>query len=302
MTIFGPALVAFVVSVTANPRLPQPSQQPTGQAPQPVQLDRSAAVTPGDQVAARVAGTGGTVRDKVDRLVSWMTSEFAWTATDYQQRTPEQIIERRAGNCADLARVLARLLDTVHIRYRMVREINIQPESESREANAERRIATGGPRFSVFGARHNDHTWLEVLDPETGTWFPADPAVGVVGLDRWIRARLALEERTKPPVPAVLPIVEAMLEPFAVVVVGELHENRSAYYLLDAFDSAYAGRLHTLPAWKDWSESVADLAPLAARAFAGEVNLHEHREAIARAADAYDQLRRQAAAASLSLK
>ena len=302
MNALGPALIALVVSVTLGQQSVHAAQHATPQPSQPVQHDRPAAGVSADQIAARVAGPGGTVRDKVDRLVSWMTGEFAWTATDYQRRTPEEIIERRAGNCTDLARVLARLLDGVQLRYRLVREINIQPESESREANAERKIATGGARFSVFGARHNDHTWLEVFDPDSGTWFPADPAVGVVGLDRWIRARLALEERTKPPVPAVRPIVDAMLEPFAVVVVGEARDDRSTYYLLDAFDRAYGGRLHALPAWKDWSGAVAELTPLAARAFAGEENLHEHRETIARAADAYDQLRRQAAAATISLK
>ncbi len=246
-----------------------------------------------NELAARVTGSEGTVPDKVGRLVSWISSEFAWTATDYQQRTPEQIIERRGGNCADLARVLARLLDATHIRYRFVREINIQPESDSREANAEKKIATGGPRFSVFGLHHNDHTWLEVFDPDGAGWFPADPAVGVVGMEQWIAARLALGQRRQPLVPATLPIVQAMLEPVAVIAMAEPAEDRSAYYLIDAFDRAYGGTLHSLPSWNAWCTSVRELAPLAAGAFAGEINLHERRATIAQAAAAYEALRRQ---------
>ena len=141
----------------------------------------------------------------------------------------------------------------------MVREINIQPASESREANAERKIAAGGPRFSVFGARHNDHTWLEVFDPDSGRWFPADPAVGVVGLDRWIRARLALEQRTKPAVPAVVPIVEAMLEPFAVVVVGDPRVDRDGDVFreqsLGDFARLGRGKFSEVPQGFEWHRS-----------------------------------------------
>ncbi len=250
---------------------------------------------PVDLLAARVAGSDGSVQDKVSRLVSWISNEFAWTATDYVQRTPEQIIERRGGNCADLARVLARLLDGVQIRYRFVREINIQPESESRQANAEKKIATGGPRFSVFGLRHNDHTWLEVFDPAARIWFPADPAVGVVGVDQWIASRLAIGDRRKPLVAATVPIVQSMLEPFAVVAMTQPAEDRSAYYLIDAFDRSYGGSLRSLPAWNAWCTSVRELAPLAARAFAGEFNLHERQATIVQAGAAYDALRAQGA-------
>lgn len=276
------SLVPFVMMFVAGVAL---SAQSPGTTSEPI-----------DVLAARVAGSDGSVPQKVERLVSWISREFAWTATDYQQRTPEQIIERRAGNCADLARVLARLLDAAQIRYRFVREINIQPESDSRETNAEKRIATGGPRYSVFGRRHNDHMWLEVFDPDgAARWFPADPAVGVVGLEQWIAARLALAERRKPLVPATVPIVEAMLEPVAVVAMTGPGEDRSDYYLVDAFDRAYGGSLGSLPAWTAWCASVRELAPLAAGAFAGKVNLHERAAAIARAAAAYETLRREGA-------
>lgn len=248
-----------------------------------------------DALAIQVAGPG-SVADRTGRLVEWINRDFAWTATDYQQRTAEQIIDRRAGNCADLAKVLARLLDAVRIRYRFVREINVQPASDTRQANAESRMRTGGVRYSVFGFRHNDHAWLEVYDSEADAWMPADPAVGVVGAGDWVRARLALADRRRPAVAAVVPIVESMLVPIAVLAGAD---DRSAYYLLDQFDRAYSGRLSTLPAWGAWRTVVGELGPVAGRAFAGEANLHERSEMIARAADTYDALRRQAAAAGL---
>lgn len=250
-----------------------------------------------DVLAVRVAAEG-TAAERTGRLVAWINREFAWTATDYQRRTPEEIIERRGGNCADLARVLARLLDAAGIRYRFVREINVQPASDSRQANAERRIAASGARYSVFGRRHNDHTWLEVLEPGSGEWIPADPAIGIVGAGQWIRARLAFSERLRPAVPATVPIVETMLVPFAVAAGNE---DRSAHYLIDAFDNAYGGRLHALPAWTRWTAVVRALAALAAGAFSGELNLHEHAEVIARVADAYDALKQEAARARLTL-
>ncbi len=251
-----------------------------------------------DALANGVAG-GGTAAEKTARLVRWINHQFAWTATDYVQRTPEQIVERRAGNCADLAKVLARLLDAVHVRYRVVREINVQPESDGRETNAERKIATGGARFSVFGRRHNDHTWLEVLEDGVGAWIPVDPAVGVVGIEEWISARLALDNRREPAVAATVPIVKAMLAPFAVVAGTE---DRSAHYLIDEFDRAYDGRLQSLPAWPHWCSLVKELGPLAMGAFAGNVNLHQRSATIAEAADTYEALRQQATAAGLKSK
>jgi hypothetical protein len=168
-------------------------------------------------------------------------------------------------------------------------------ETETIEALAARiagpKMASGGNRFSVFGRRHNDHTWLEVFDATSATWIPADPAVGVVGIDQWVAARLAFEGRREPVVAAAVPIVKTMLVPIAIVVMGEAREERSSYYLVEAFDRAYGGRLRALPSWSRWVEAVRQLAPLSSGAFAGEVNLHEHAATIAQAADAYDRLR-----------
>jgi hypothetical protein len=245
-------------------------------------------------LAARIAGSGGTPEERTRRLVAWINTEFVWTTTDYEPRTVDDIIRRRGGNCAELSRVLARLLDLSGIAYRTVREINVQPESARRQANAEDRIAKAGWRMSVFGRTHNDHVWLEVSDG-AGGWVPADPSVGTVGLDEWVAARLGLNDRRPPAVAAAAPIVADMLVPIAVVLAGQRAEARSEAYLVKGFDAAYGGRLSTLPAWPAWVEQVRAFAPLACGAFAGTVNLHEHAAAIDGLGATYRALQRQAA-------
>src|SRR5690349_1314344 len=74
-----------------------------------------------DVLAKRVAGEGDSLT-RTQRLVSWMSSRLEWVATDYEVRTPEQILTRGAGNCADLASVLERLLRPAGISYRWVAE------------------------------------------------------------------------------------------------------------------------------------------------------------------------------------
>ncbi len=244
-----------------------------------------------DALAIRVAGTGRSA-ERTQRLATWINTEFHWTATDYQTRTADEVIARRGGNCAELAKVLARLLDAAQIRYRRVREINLHPESTRRQENAEALVKQRGYSATVFGRRHNDHVWLEIEDPLEG-WVPADPSVGTVGTKEWVAARLALAGRTKPAVPAVAQIVKDMIAPLAVVSADAPREDRSAHYLIDGFDQAYGGRLALLPAWKDWTRQVRAFAPLARGAFEGKVNLHEHAAAIDALAGTYSRLQQE---------
>jgi transglutaminase-like putative cysteine protease len=80
-----------------------------------------------------VAGTGSALA-RTRRLVDWINDGFDWSATDYQRRTPMQVIARRAGNCAGLASVLCLLLDSLGMRTRWIREINVQPGPTPRRA------------------------------------------------------------------------------------------------------------------------------------------------------------------------
>lgn len=252
-------------------------------------------------LADSVAGSGTTfVRTR--KLVYWINDTFQWSATDYQQRSPAQIIARRAGNCADLASVLDMFLDSLGVRTRWVREINVQPgRTERRQRTADSLVRARGNAFSVFGLQHNDHVWLEVWDDSSSSsWFPADPAYGVVGLADWSAARLAMEERPKPRVAAVEPIAADMVVPF-VVVAGERRggpylDDRTATYLVDGFNRLYGSALTALPSWPRWVASVESLSPKARAAFEGRENLHAATAEIAELKATYDALTREAGA------
>jgi len=255
-------------------------------------------------LADSVAGAGSAF-GRTTRLVYWINDTFRWSATDYQQRTPAQIIARRAGNCADLASVLDMFLDSLGVRTRWVREINVQPgRTERRQRTADSMVAARGNSFSVFGLQHNDHVWLEVWDDSSSGWFPADPAYGVVGLADWSAARLAMEQRPKPRVAAVEPIAADMVVPFVVVAGdrrgGPYLDDRTSVYLVEGFNRLYGSALSSLPSWPRWVESVALLSPRARAAFEGRVNLHASTAEIAMLKSTYDALTREAEARRMS--
>jgi len=250
------------------------------------------------QLTRAVAGDSTSTAEKTERLVKWINTNFQWSATDYKSRTVEEIVSRRAGNCAELAGVLAALLKAADLRYRWVAEINIHPRSESRQATAAGFVTTRGKQMSVFGLRHNDHRWLEVYDEKMQSWFPADPAVGVVGTRAWVAARLGFGERPASPVPAIASITKSMITPFVVIALasrsGKLDEDRSRHYLIDEFNAFYGGKLAKLAAWAEWETLIGQLSPLATSAFAGETNLHEHANLIEQLAQVYEKLEKQA--------
>lgn len=250
-----------------------------------------------DALARATAGTGGSL-ERARRLVAWVNGSLRWTATDYEQRTADEIIARGGGNCAELSRVLERLLRPAGIRYRWVAEINVQPPRPDRQARAARLVDERGARLSVFGLRHNDHRWLEVLDDGTGRFVPADPSIGVTGIRRWVLYRASLGPRPVPALPDVADVVRDMIVPIAVLVpasAGQPAEDRTDLYLVQELGAAYGGRLAGLPAWEEWTRRVRGFAPRAAAAFAGTFNLHEAAGEIAGLAEAYESLRQQAA-------
>jgi hypothetical protein len=255
-------------------------------------------------LADSVAGTG-SILGRTRRLVHWINDTFEWSATDYQRRSPAQIIARRAGNCSELASVLDMFLDSLGIRTRWVREINVQPaRTERRQRTADSLVKARGNSFSVFGLQHNDHVWLEVWDETAGAWFPADPAYGVVGIAEWSAARLAMAGRPRPRVAAVEPIAADMVVPFVVVAGdrrnGPYDVDLTSLYLVDGFDRLYGSGLSTLPSWPRWVELVRSLSPRARAAFEGRENLHESTEDIAQLKATYDLLGREAAARRLT--
>jgi hypothetical protein len=197
----------------------------------------------------------------------------------------EEILARGQGNCADHAKVLQACLEAGGLRVRWVQEINLQVPSEARRATARAKVRASGPRYSVFGYRHNDHRWLEVWDPERQAWFPADSSVGVTGLSAWVQARLGFGARPEAIADLIAPVfVEALSGP------GQ-RERRTEAYLLDAFGAAEGGRIRRLPGWPAWVEAVRALEAPAARAFRGEEDLHPLESRFEALAEAYGRLR-----------
>lgn len=254
-----------------------------------------------DNLARTVAGAGDSVT-RTQRLVSWMNSRLEWVATDYQSRTPEQILARGAGNCADLSSVLERLMRPAAIPYRWVAEINLEPASDEREANAREMVKEGGPKMSVFGRRHNDHRWLEVLDERSSEWVPADPSTGLVGTQPWLLARVAFEERPPALVPAAAASLADMIVPLTIFVTKDkagVRVDRSQHYLIDELDRLYGGKAHTLPSWTAWKAAVQRFAPIAQGAFDNRIDLHQQSALIDELATAYAALTKEAHAAGL---
>lgn len=243
--------------------------------------------------AERLTSEGANDFEKVHTLVAWLAQNLERKATDYQQRTVQQIIERKGGNCNELAQVTVALLKELGMPMRRVREINIHRESDRRQETAAKMVAEQGNQMSVFGRQHNDHVWIEVYDRVQKKWFPADPSLGVVGEEEWLRARLGFGPRK-----TLDPTSEDMIAPFAIFVFqpGSEPIDRTQHYVIDGFDRIYHGDLHQLPAWSDWTRLVKFLSQHALAAFQGESNLHEQNDKIAELAKVYQKLKAQESA------
>lgn len=228
-----------------------------------------------------------TTRGRAAKIVAWYATNLDWTATDYQRRTVDEILARRGGNCDELARVAVATMKALGMEMRTVREINLHVESDQRQKNAEAKVRERGAAMSVFGRRHNDHVWLEIRD-EDGSWFPADPSLGVVGEREWVQARLGFGERV-----TMDPASADMIAPFAIFVFGPdgVVESRTRHYTIDAFDEAHDCALRALPSWKEWIEVIGGLEEKAKGAFQGEFNLHQAEGEIRRAHEVYAKLR-----------
>ena len=238
-------------------------------------------------IAMSVAGGEGSTGDRAKKLVKWMNENFEWTSTDYKQRTVEEIIQRRGGNCAEQAKVLMALLKAAGIQARWVQEINIHPKSKRREEDAKKLIVKHGNKFSVFGYMHNDHRWLEICDDAIDMWIPADPSLGIFGEKDWIKVRLGFGERPK--------ATKDMIVPFVVIIrqKGHLVEDRSEHYLVNEFNMYYDNKLNKLSAWPRWVSTVRELSKLGSAAFNGEINLHEHTNLMIQLEQAYLELKKE---------
>lgn len=228
---------------------------------------------------------------KATSLMNWVSNRLEWLATDYKRRTVKEILERGGGNCYELAEVYLALVKEMNIKSRPIAEINLSRLNHDRQRTAQQLIREKGSRASVFGARHNDHRWLEVHDDTSGNWLPVDPTMNVIGVERWVKARLGFGKRvTIDPV-----ITDDMIAPFAVFVTDgsktNMIENRSAYYMVEQFDRAYDHALSKLPSWNRWVALIDSLSMQSKSAFESKENLHLHAKQIEELDAVYHRLK-----------
>jgi hypothetical protein len=276
-------LVTAVFSTTSKPH--HHTAPPVSAVADTSQLDLS-------RFAASIVKGARTDYERAVRLLDWLSHNFKWLSTDYKQRTVKEIIDRGGGNCFELATVYMALIKTLSIKYRQIAEINIQPESERRRESAEALIAKRGFSASVFGARHNDHRWVEVYDEASRSWIHADPSVGVIGLEPWLKSRVWFGKRWA----IDTSITNDMIVPFAIFTTDstrKMLEDRTAYYLVTSFNRLYGGRLSSLPSWSEWVSELKAIGDKCRGAFDGRTNLHLHRADIARIASTYEKLRKE---------
>lgn len=231
---------------------------------------------------------------KAKTLLNWLSNNFEWKATDYEKRTVNEIIIRKGGNCFELAMVYMALLKELNLVYRPIAEINIHKLSEQREQTANEKVKASGNKMSVFGKQHNDHRWVEIFDEKTKEWIPADPTMGIIGFDQWLKARAWFGERHT----INEEFSSDMIVPFAIYVVNNdnkslMEENRTNYYMITKLDALYNNQLSKLSSWNKWVDGLKTLSIAAKKAFEGEENLHKYADKISDLAFIYQNLKQE---------
>ena len=239
--------------------------------------------------AKEVSKGQGSELGETRAIVGWLVANFEWETTDYQKRTLQQIIERRGGNCNDLATVAMAAMAKLDIKIRKVHEVHIRTEDKARGERAhELAKEKGSNAYSVFGRHHNDHVYLEIYDSTVKDWFPADPWSGLVRHEEWLKGRVWFGKRS-----SLAPDGKEMIVPigiFAADGTGNFTIDRTKHYLADEFDRLYKGKLHRLPEWKDWSTGLDLLKDKVGGTFAGTVNLHDYESDIDNLATMYEKM------------
>jgi Transglutaminase-like superfamily len=244
--------------------------------------------------AEEVSTSSSSELGRAKAIVLWLTQHFDWKETDYKRRTVQEIIDRRGGNCDDLAAVALAAMNELHLQLRRVHDVHVRTPSPERGERAHELVKEKGDEYSVFGRHHNDHVWLEVYDSAAREWYPADPWSGLVGLDEWMKARVWFGKRA-----SLAPDAPEMIVPIGIFAADDASHftiDRTKHYLVDEFDRMYGGKLHTLPAWSQWVALLDQLDDKVQGAFAGTTNLHDYESQIDSLAATYEQLRSEAPA------
>jgi hypothetical protein len=231
---------------------------------------------------------------KAEKLLLWLSNNFSWLATDYKSRTVKEILYRGGGNCYELSVVYMAMIKELGIQYRPIAEVNLHTETPRRQVDAEKLVTEKGNRMSIFGFNHNDHRWIEIYDEEKNDWVPADPSMGVIGFENWLKARAWYGARN-----TLNPdLVKDMIVPIAIFTVGkagEMLENRTKHYVVDGLNKLYNNRLAKAPEWNAWVAGIEKISEYCRETFKGERNLHQSQAEIKALGDIYYKLKNYAA-------
>ena len=242
------------------------------------------------RIAAEVAGDVDGVVAKAAALVRWVHGHVVWMESKVgPPRSVSRVLADGFGSCGDINHVLWGLCETQGIAVRTVSEVGLLAPNALRGAFAASEVRRRGDRASLNGSRHGEYRWLEI-GTESGDWIPADPCLGVCGLDAWVRARLMRTGSNAAGCGDRLPLL-----PLALVLVRD-HGcvGRSEPYLVEGWDAVDSGGLHRLPGWPAWRRAVCSVEPLVLGAMDGRVNLHRHLDRLADTVAAYRDLCSQA--------
>ena len=224
--------------------------------------------------------------EKVKQIFSWINDEFEWVETDYVERTAEEILIRKAGNCAEHAKVVEKVLNYIGIKTRWILEINSQPESIERQNFSNDLIEKDGDFYSIFGWNHNDHRWLEYYNNNTRQWVPIDTAFGVLGLNHWLEMRLSFSTESISNSQQIIPFCIVSLDSNSAP-----SEVLSNFYLIDQFDKYYNGVLSQSTLWEEWQTLINQLTDLGIATYRSQNNLHKQQDVIKQFTDLYRKLK-----------
>ncbi|HFK1764351.1 hypothetical protein AT258_20265 [Bacillus wiedmannii] len=224
--------------------------------------------------------------EKVNTIFSWLNEEFEWVQTDYVERTVEEILAKRAGNCAEQAKVVEKVLTHIGIETRWILEINSHSESMERQNFSLNLIEKHGDFYSIFGWNHNDHRWLEYYNNNLKQWIPIDTAFGVLDINHWLEKRMSF---TRESIPTTQKII-----PFCIVALSakrDVSEILSNFYLIDQFDKFYNGTLSETTVWEEWRLVINKLTEVGIETYSGHRNLHKYQNEIKRFTNLYLKLK-----------
>ena len=228
--------------------------------------------------------------EKVKRIFSWINDEFEWIETDYKERAVEEILIRKAGNCAEQVKVVEKVLNHIGIKTRWILEINSHPECEDRQKFSENLIEKDGDFYSIFGWNHNDHRWIEYYNKDSNQWIPIDTSFGVFGMNHWLETRISFSPESIPTSQQIIPFCIVALDKYST---NSISEVLSSFYLIEQFDKHYNGLLSQLTEWEEWKILINRLTNLGISTYNSQHNLHRNQDDIKQFTNLYLRLKQE---------